>query len=72
MVATDYDDDGWTDLYVANDTNPNFLYRNRGEGRFESVGLLSGVAPRTRRAAPRRAWAWTPATTTATAGWTSW
>jgi enediyne biosynthesis protein E4 len=44
VVSTDYDDDGWVDLFVANDTNPNFLYRNRGQGRFESVGLLSGVA----------------------------
>jgi hypothetical protein len=44
VVATDYDGDGWTDLYVANDSNPNFLYRNRGDGTFESVGLLSGVA----------------------------
>ena len=44
VVATDYDDDGWVDLYVANDTVPNFLYRNLGDGRFESVGLASGVA----------------------------
>lgn len=44
VVATDYDDDGSVDLFVANDSNPNFLYRNRGDGRFESVGLLSGVA----------------------------
>lgn len=44
VVATDYDDDGWIDLFVANDTTPNFLYRNRGNGRFESVGLASGVA----------------------------
>jgi FG-GAP-like repeat len=44
VVATDYDGDGWIDLYVANDTNPNFLYHNLGNGRFESVGLLSGVA----------------------------
>jgi hypothetical protein len=29
---------------VANDSTPNFLYRNRGDGRFESVGLLAGVA----------------------------
>jgi hypothetical protein len=29
---------------VANDSNPNFLYHNRGDGRFESVGLLAGVA----------------------------
>jgi hypothetical protein len=44
VVATDYDGDGWVDLFVANDTNPNFLYHNRGDGRFESVGLVSGVA----------------------------
>ena len=44
VVATDYDDDSWPDLFVANDSNPNFLYRNRGDGTFESVGLLAGVA----------------------------
>jgi len=44
VVTTDYDDDGFVDLFVANDSNPNFLYRNRGDGRFESVGLLAGVA----------------------------
>jgi hypothetical protein len=44
VVATDYDNDGRIDLYVANDSNPNFLYHNRGDGHFESVGLLSGVA----------------------------
>jgi enediyne biosynthesis protein E4 len=48
VVATDVDDDGWIDLYVANDTNPNFLYRNRGgngqPGHFESAGLASGAA----------------------------
>ena len=43
-MAADYDDDGDVDLFVANDSNPNFLYRNRGDGRFESVGLLAGVA----------------------------
>ena len=44
VVATDYDDDGLVDLFVANDSNPNFLYRNLGGRRFESVGLLAGVA----------------------------
>lgn len=44
VVATDYDGDGWTDLFVANDSMPNFLYRNDGKGHFESVGLLAGVA----------------------------
>jgi hypothetical protein len=44
VLATDYDDDGFVDLFVANDTVPNFLYHNRGDGTFESVGLLNGVA----------------------------
>jgi hypothetical protein len=44
VVATDYDGDGWTDIGVANDSNPNFLYRNRGGRGFESVGLAAGVA----------------------------
>jgi hypothetical protein len=44
VVATDYDGDGWTDIYVANDSNPDFLYRNRGGRGFESVGLMAGVA----------------------------
>ena len=44
VVSTDYDNDGFVDLFVANDSNPNFLYRNRGDGRFESVGLVAGVA----------------------------
>jgi hypothetical protein len=44
VLATDYDGDGFVDLFVANDTIPNFLYHNRGDGTFESVGLLSGVA----------------------------
>jgi enediyne biosynthesis protein E4 len=44
VLATDYDGDGSVDLFVANDTNPNFLYHNRGGGRFESVGFASGVA----------------------------
>src|SRR5712671_1990964 len=40
----DYDNDGWPDLYVANDAGPNFLYRNKDDGNFEEVGLLAGVA----------------------------
>jgi enediyne biosynthesis protein E4 len=44
VVATDYDDDGFVDLFVANDSNPNFLYHNLGNGRFESTGLAAGVA----------------------------
>ncbi len=33
----DYDGDGWLDLFVANDTQPNRLYRNNGNGTFEDV-----------------------------------
>jgi hypothetical protein len=44
VVATDYDADGFVDLFVANDSNPNFLYRNLGTGSFESVALAAGVA----------------------------
>jgi hypothetical protein len=44
VVATDYDGDGWPDIFVSNDSNPDFLYHNeRGHG-FESVGLMAGVA----------------------------
>ena len=34
----DYDNDGRIDIYVANDTTPNFLYRNVGDGRFVDIG----------------------------------
>ncbi|MGH9464741.1 MAG: CRTAC1 family protein, partial [Thermoanaerobaculia bacterium] len=44
VVFTDVDGDGWLDLYVANDTYPNFLFRNRGDGTFEDLSLLSGAA----------------------------
>lgn len=43
-VWGDYDNSGWPSLLVANDTGPNFLYRNKHDGTFEEVGMLSGVA----------------------------
>jgi hypothetical protein len=43
-VATDVNGDGLMDLFVANDTMPNFLFVNRGGGKFEEVGLAAGVA----------------------------
>jgi len=44
VVAVDYDDDGRLDLYVANDSGPNFLFHNLGGGRFEEVAWTAGVA----------------------------
>ncbi len=44
VVALDYDGDGWPDLAVANDTQPNFLYHNRHDGTFEETGRTAGIA----------------------------
>jgi hypothetical protein len=44
VLFSDLDDDGHVDLYVANDLDPNNLYRNRGDGTFEDVSILSGTA----------------------------
>jgi hypothetical protein len=40
----DFDGDGWMDLFVANDTQPNNLYRNKGNGTFTDIALGAGVA----------------------------
>ncbi len=44
VACWDSDGDGDTDIYVANDMGPNFLYENQGNGSFAEVGLLMGVA----------------------------
>jgi enediyne biosynthesis protein E4 len=44
VAVADVDDDGWPDIFVANDGMPNFLFRNKGKGVFEEVGLLAGVS----------------------------
>ena len=44
VAMLDFDQDGWPDLFVANDTQPNKLYRNLRNGRFRDVGLEAGVA----------------------------
>ncbi|HZU24802.1 MAG TPA: CRTAC1 family protein, partial [Bryobacteraceae bacterium] len=43
-VAADFDDDGWPDIYVACDTSPSILYRNRHDGTFTDVALEAGAA----------------------------
>ena len=40
----DFDDDGWTDVYVANDSNPSALYRNNRDGTFTDIGVRAGCA----------------------------
>jgi hypothetical protein len=44
VVCFDYNQDGREDLFVANDTQPNFLFQNLGDGTFEEVGMRAGVA----------------------------
>jgi enediyne biosynthesis protein E4 len=44
VAVADVDDDGWPDVFVANDAMPNFLFHNNGNGTFTDVGGLSGVA----------------------------
>jgi enediyne biosynthesis protein E4 len=43
VVAADINNDGWMDIFVGNDGVANFLFANRGKGRFDEIGLLSGV-----------------------------
>ena len=50
----DYDNDGWPDLYVANDSGPNYLYHNEHDGTFEEVGMLCGCGRERRRLGARQ------------------
>lgn len=43
-IVSDYDNDGWPDIYLACDSTPNILFHNEGDGTFTDIGLLSGVA----------------------------
>lgn len=44
VIFSDLNNDGWPDIFVANDSRPNYLFRNKGGGSFEETALLAGVA----------------------------
>jgi hypothetical protein len=44
VLAADFDNDGWPDIYVANDSQPSALYRNNHDGTFTDIGIVAGVA----------------------------
>ena len=44
IAINDFDQDGWPDVFVANDSSPEQLFRNNRNGTFTEVGLSSGVA----------------------------
>jgi hypothetical protein len=44
VVFSDFDNDGWPDIYVANDSVPNLMLHNDGDGTFSEVGLVSGTS----------------------------
>jgi hypothetical protein len=44
LAIADYDHDGWMDILLANDSIPEYLFHNKGDGTFEEIGLPSGVS----------------------------
>lgn len=44
VICSDFDKDGFVDIFVANDSTPNFLYHNNGDGTFKEIGFTSGTA----------------------------
>jgi enediyne biosynthesis protein E4 len=44
VVTFDYDNDGWQDIFIANDHMPNYLFHNNRDGTFHEIGYLAGVA----------------------------
>ena len=54
IAILDYDNDGWPDLLFSNDTQPNKLYRNNGNGTFTEKAVVAGNRVQRRRRGPRR------------------
>lgn len=44
VVTFDYNNDGWQDIFISNDAQPNHLFHNKGDGTFREVGYLAGAA----------------------------
>ena len=44
VTAADFDNDGWPDIYLACDSSPSLLFRNKHDGTFEEIGLVAGCA----------------------------
>jgi hypothetical protein len=44
VICSDFDEDGFVDIFVANDSTPNFLYHNNGDGTFKEIAFLLGIA----------------------------
>jgi hypothetical protein len=44
LAIADYDHDGWVDILLANDSIPQYLFHNQGNGTFKEVGLVAGIA----------------------------
>lgn len=44
VLTADFDNDGWPDIYVANDSQPSALYHNNGDGTFTDIGIMAGCA----------------------------
>ncbi len=44
VIFEDLDGDGWPDIVVSNDSGPNYFYHNKGDGTFEEIGAIAGIA----------------------------